>query len=351
MRALADRLTPYQVKDSNQPGVFHIPSLPDLELRVGGYKADGTLKQLQSVVPPSPGKDGTPRVWNDFEAVADAPEAFYAFLKGIADEVEAKKPKGTLGPASQSKPRSDDGPVRTYALAALDAEVSALASAREGTRNATLNEAAFALGQLVGADALKRPEVEAALTDAAKRSGLSDGEIGPTLRSGLDAGIAQPRDLSEVGKGSNGHANIIWPAANSNPSTNSDGKSDGGTEAVDDPHRLARVFCIEHCQHDDALTGQRELTLRYHQGEFLSWDSSYHPRDEKDLRAELTNAVKAEFDRIAYERVTAWRQRGEKDVDGKPCPAPKAHKVGTALISNVMQALGGYSRLASPCLG
>ena len=44
-------------------GVWHLDILPDLEIRVGGYKDDGTVKQVQSVVPPTPGTDGTPRRW------------------------------------------------------------------------------------------------------------------------------------------------------------------------------------------------------------------------------------------------------------------------------------------------
>jgi putative DNA primase/helicase len=346
-RAIVSSLKAFESKDAAQIGVFHIDhALPGLELRLGGYKADGTIKQVQSVVPPTPGTDGKPRVWNG-KSLADAPEAFYRVLEAVADEVKAKKPKGRVGAASRSKPRPDDGPVRLYALAALDAEVSALASAKEGTRNATLNGAAFVLGQLVGADALKRPEVEHALIDAAKRSGLSEGEIGPTLRSGLDTGIGQPRDLSEVGKASNGCATITWPGVDGKPATDGDGEAGGGAEAIDDPHRLARVYCNEHCQCHDELTNQNQLTLRYHQGEFLWWDSAYRPRDEKDLRADLTNAVKAEFDRIAHAQTMAWRRRGEKDIDGKPCLPPKPCKVSTSLISNVMQALGGYTRLAA----
>ncbi len=46
-------------------GVWHLEALPDLEIRVGGYKCDGSVKQVESVVPPSPGTDGKPRRWND----------------------------------------------------------------------------------------------------------------------------------------------------------------------------------------------------------------------------------------------------------------------------------------------
>jgi hypothetical protein len=86
LRAVVPRLKKYQVKDANQPGVFKIDALPGLELRLGGFWPDGTVKQLQSVVPPTAGTDGTPRVWNGVETVADAPEAFYRVLEAIAAE-------------------------------------------------------------------------------------------------------------------------------------------------------------------------------------------------------------------------------------------------------------------------
>jgi len=45
-------------------GVWHLEVLPDLEIRIGGYKDDGSVKQVESVVPPTPGTDDKPRRWN-----------------------------------------------------------------------------------------------------------------------------------------------------------------------------------------------------------------------------------------------------------------------------------------------
>ncbi|GAA4924487.1 bifunctional DNA primase/polymerase [Actinoplanes utahensis] len=90
------------------------------------------------------------------------------------------------------------GPARTlthpdrYAEAALDAEVGRVARAVEGTRNDTLNRAAFALGRLVGAGLLDEAEVRWELTAAALQAGLGWSEIRGTLRSGLTAGRRQP---------------------------------------------------------------------------------------------------------------------------------------------------------------
>ena len=53
---------------------------------VGGLKTDGTVKQVQSVVPPTPGTDGKPRAWvsSPRVRVAPLPEAAYLFLERLA---------------------------------------------------------------------------------------------------------------------------------------------------------------------------------------------------------------------------------------------------------------------------
>jgi hypothetical protein len=79
-----------------------------------------------------------------------------------------------------------------YAEAALDAEVRRVAEAVSGTRNDSLNRAAFALGRLVGAGLLDESEVRWELTAAARHAGLGWAEIRGTIRSGLTAGRRQP---------------------------------------------------------------------------------------------------------------------------------------------------------------
>ena len=92
------------------------------------------------------------------------------------------------------------GPVRSrlggaYAHSALEREGARVAAARVGTRNDTLNRAAYNLGTLVGNGLLDRPEVEAELTRAALAAGLDARETASTVRSGLTAGISRPRRL------------------------------------------------------------------------------------------------------------------------------------------------------------
>jgi hypothetical protein len=87
-----------------------------------------------------------------------------------------------------------DGPRgRAYALAALREETNRVATARPGTRNDTLNRAAFSLGQLVAAHLLPPLPVMTALADAAACAGLPDDEARRTIRSGMAAGAKKPR--------------------------------------------------------------------------------------------------------------------------------------------------------------
>jgi len=74
----------------------------------------------------------------------------------------------------------------------LARELADLARAREGTRNDTLNRAAFTLGGLVGAGRLPESEVVPALETVARSTGLPEKEAARTTRSGLEAGKAAP---------------------------------------------------------------------------------------------------------------------------------------------------------------
>ncbi len=97
------------------------------------------------------------------------------------------------------KDRPDAKTLR-YAQRALQLELHNLCQATDGTRNQTLNRAAFSMGQLIGGGYLDRTEVEAALRSAAGSIGLQPHEIEATIRSGLDSGIAQPRSVEVHGR-------------------------------------------------------------------------------------------------------------------------------------------------------
>ncbi|MCF7553776.1 bifunctional DNA primase/polymerase [Pseudonocardia sp. WMMC193] len=97
-------------------------------------------------------------------------------------------------------PRPDLGPVldivgrrSQYAAAALRGEIEHVLAAGRGSRNASLNKAAFALGQLVAAGLLPDGLARSALAEASAAVGLPASEADRTIRSGLTAGSQQPR--------------------------------------------------------------------------------------------------------------------------------------------------------------
>jgi hypothetical protein len=95
-------------------------------------------------------------------------------------------------PASRAPARGDQRGSR-YGVAAMDAELEALAGTPQGRRNDALNEAAFALWQLVYGGHLDGPTAGDALLDAALRLGLGHSEAVATIKSGRKAAQTKPR--------------------------------------------------------------------------------------------------------------------------------------------------------------
>jgi hypothetical protein len=86
---------------------------------------------------------------------------------------------------------------QAWARAALDRECEAVAAAKRGTRNDTLNTAAFDLFQIIAGGSLDEQEVRDRLFEAARACGLvaDDGaaSVQATINSAAQAGRAQPR--------------------------------------------------------------------------------------------------------------------------------------------------------------
>jgi Bifunctional DNA primase/polymerase, N-terminal len=80
-----------------------------------------------------------------------------------------------------------------YGRAALTRERAEVAAALPGRRNATLNRAAFNLGQLVAAGVLDADEVRVVLLAAALEAGNLEAKARATITSGLAGGAAKPR--------------------------------------------------------------------------------------------------------------------------------------------------------------
>jgi P4 family phage/plasmid primase-like protien len=107
------------------------------------------------------------------------------------DDLEALLPEETPAPSPKRQDKGDGK--SSWAEAALTNELAELARSPEGERNDRLNRAAFALGQIVGGGHLDQGEVERALTATGLGIGLEERETVATVRSGIEAGIAQPR--------------------------------------------------------------------------------------------------------------------------------------------------------------
>jgi hypothetical protein len=116
-----------------------------------------------------------------------------ALIKLVMGEEKARPHVARAVPVDEQQ----DEAVRKYALTAFDRELRLARSAPDGNRNNQLNLSAFALGQLVAADALSENMVRAALSDVASQWPNYKHSLG-TIESGLAGGKLQPRDLSEV---------------------------------------------------------------------------------------------------------------------------------------------------------
>ena len=100
-----------------------------------------------------------------------------------------------LAPRVTGAPLNGDG--SPYGREALRQELARIAQAAEGTRNDTLNQAAFVIGQLVAGGEVPESGAEAELIRAGVSTGLSELEVRRTVASGLSGGKREPRSAPE----------------------------------------------------------------------------------------------------------------------------------------------------------
>lgn len=106
-----------------------------------------------------------------------------------------------LGTSAGAK-GTDSGPGATpaeldrYVAAAVRGVLDDLRKATEGERNTVLNASAYRLGRFVSGANLDEGAAYAWLEHVAREIGLETGETGRTIRSGLDAGKADPFTLA-----------------------------------------------------------------------------------------------------------------------------------------------------------
>lgn len=117
--------------------------------------------------------------------------------------------------------------------------------------------------------------------------------------------------------------------------------TDQANEAMDDPHRLARLNLERYA----ARNGGR--TLRFWAGGWWVWKQNrYVSMLDAELHAKVTAAVKEEFDRVNLEQLEEFRARkeGGELEDGEKMPVAK--KVTPAIVNSVLSATRGLTYLS-----
>ena len=221
------------------------------------------------ILPPSVHPSGKPYEWRAGRAPDDLP---IAEAQGWLLDLLSAGPSAT-----QSKPVNTSP---AYAEAVLAGELAGLARAPEGTRNDTLNAAAFSCGKYVAAGALPRGLVERALLAQAGAIGLPECEVRATIASGLAAGTKEFRAGVAALTGKFG-GKIVRPASKKSKA-NGDGapdKRETDQSAGEDTAPLPPEFS------EDALTlrftESHSENLRYVAtwGRWLCWDGARWQED------------------------------------------------------------------------
>lgn len=100
-----------------------------------------------------------------------------------------------MTPRAAGFSQHSDPAAKAYCEMVINAELVKVTSAKVGTRNNTLNKAAFAIGQLLVHGLLLQSAVEKALLAAALSIGLVEAESVATIKSGILAGLKESRLL------------------------------------------------------------------------------------------------------------------------------------------------------------
>jgi putative DNA primase/helicase len=202
---LLKALTEAGAKPEKEPGVFKsVLTLPDLEFRIGGFKADGkTPLQVQCAIPPTIGADGQPRKSNGIKDMAPFPEEGYEYLEALAEHVQEREAiqhehaiesngNGHKLPVDPAWPgfvvAASAGPADrqlAYARKVLKEEGDKLAALAKGQRHLGALGVSMNLTGLVKAGIIGEAECRATFTESLRQAGLPDGEIKELIDSAL----------------------------------------------------------------------------------------------------------------------------------------------------------------------
>jgi len=183
--------TPQQATGNGRHFMFSVPAEFRNSARKAGPGIDSRADGGYVVVAPSVHPSGKRYEWladarPSKTPLAPMPEWLVALLS---------KPEQPAAPRPATAERSPSHD--KYVQTAWEREFVNVATCPEGSRNQTLNKAAYNLGTLVGAGQLSEPAVRSHLEHAAVACGLAKSEFLPTIASGLAAGIANPRQMPD----------------------------------------------------------------------------------------------------------------------------------------------------------
>ena len=322
LKAIMPGLAALEGKGTLGMGVYKSPELPGLELRIGGFKADGAVKQFQSVVPPTPGTDGRPRAWAGPPDVASAPESFYRSLKGLATRLAAKGGPG----------RPEDGPFAGRATdgggrwSPEDRAIAYLSKCEPAIQGHDGSGRCFKAACKVGPGFDLSPDTAIRLLLEVYNPTCDPPWSEAELRHKVeDAYATEARRGWILTEDRNGYQSNGRHEPNGKPPI-----GPAPNEGEDDPHRLARIYL-------DELKADDGPTLLYWQEDFHRWEGThYRVCPDKEVRGEMTNSVKAEFDRLNLLAMSTWKPGKTK---------PVVRPVTTKAIGNVLQALCGLALL------
>jgi len=146
------------------------------------------------IAPPSIHATGTQYKWEGAQGTHFAP------LPGWIIESQTKPSRSTpRDPGYEPLLFTEgDGSNSPWGAAALQGECETMRSAPEGTRNDTLNRAAFRIGQIIASGHLDPEEATYAIRDAGMAAGLPEIEVRSVLGRALANGASNPRAPSET---------------------------------------------------------------------------------------------------------------------------------------------------------
>jgi hypothetical protein len=197
-------LNTYVVLSGSRRGAHFYYYVEDLPETTKAKNFELMSSGLYVVAPPSPHPSG-----NHYRVSKECEPLRLKSMKTVVQWINSKRPTPARPAARpQQRPNPHTGAYipreeyfrRRYVSSAIDREVVLLARTSEGNRNTQLYLCSIALGQLVGAGAVERSVIESDLLKTAQAIGLSDTESLPTIKSGIDAGLLNPRSIPPAPK-------------------------------------------------------------------------------------------------------------------------------------------------------